>query len=250
MTARRAFLYGKRLLFPGNDVATRERLRRFAPLFRTGEIATLDVGCGNGAFSFAAYRRGNRVLGLDINPDNVRRCREYAHFLGLDERRLRFEVADVYAIEREASGARFDQIIAFEILEHLSRDADAVRGFANVLAPGGELHVSSPYLHRRPYTGEIISPVEDGSHVRLGYTFEMLDDLFRRAGLVTTDRRTAVGPASRASLELVNRAEQFAGRPAGVLMLIATTPLRAVDRLPGRRDLEKALILYARGVKP
>jgi SAM-dependent methyltransferase len=244
-----AFLRAKRLLYPGTDIATRERLRRFAPLFRSGDVATLDVGCGNGAFSLAAYRRGNRVLGVDLNPDNVERCREYARFLKADERRLRFEVADAYAIE-QSTGERFDQVIAFEILEHLLHDCAAVVGFGRVLERGGILHVSSPYLHRRTYAGEVLSDDEDGSHVRLGYTFAALDELFRSAGLEPALRGTAVGPSSRAALELVNRAERVAGRAGAIALLAATTPFRLLDRLPGRLDVGKALILYAQALKP
>jgi SAM-dependent methyltransferase len=239
-------LIAKRLLFPGTDVATRQRLARFAPHFRSGDIETLDVGCGNGAFSLAAYERGNRVLGVDLNPENVRRCREYAAFIGVDAERCRFEVANVYKLE---GAERFDQVIAFEILEHLQHDDDVVSAFGRLLRPEGLLHASSPYLHRRPYVGEVVSDVEDGGHLRLGYTFERLDELMRAAGLEPTLHETAVGPSSRAALETINRAERFGGRAAAVGALAAVLPFTLLDRLPGRLDVGRALILYAQGRK-
>jgi SAM-dependent methyltransferase len=243
---RTQFLYAKRLLYPGTDIATRQR-GRFTRHFRTGDLATLDVGCGNGAFSFAAYRKGNRVLGVDLNEENVARCREYADFLGVDARRCRFEVANVYELDR--LGERFDQAIAFEVLEHLARDGDALRGIAGLLTEGGALHVSSPYLERRPYHGEVLTDVEDGSHLRLGYTFEGFDDLLRSAGLDPVAHDTAVGRASRHALELVNRAEERAGRAGAAATLVATFPVTLLDRLPGGTDYGRALIVYAQGVK-
>ena len=244
---RRLFLLAKHALYPGTDVAIRRR-RAFIRHFRTGDVRTLDVGCGNGAFSFAAYRNGNRVLGIDRNEDNVMKCREYAAFLGIDPRRCRFEVANAYDIG--SIGERFDQAIAFEILEHLARDDDVVRGIASVLDRKGVFHASSPFRDRRPYYGEILTDVEDGSHLRLGYTFDTLDELLRGAGLTPTAHDTAVGPASRAALELVNRAETRGGRAGAVAALIATTPISLADRLPGQTAYGRALILYAQGTKP
>lgn len=246
MSHSRAFLVAKRLLFPGTDVAVRQRLR-FVRHFRDGDIATLDVGCGNGAFSLAAYRLGNRVLGVDRDPENIARCREYAAFVGVDPSRCRFEVANVY--ELDALDETFEQAIAFEILEHLQRDDEAVRGLAGRLGPGGVLHVSSPYADRRPYAGEVLSDREDGGHVRLGYTRESFDVLLRGAGLDPVLHDQAVGPASRALLELVNRAEERGGRAAGVAALVGGLPVTLADRLPGRTDYGRALIVYAQGVK-
>jgi len=54
-------LSAKRLLFPGLDLHTRCRYRFLSRYFRVGDIDTLDAGCGNGALSYAAYRREGRV---------------------------------------------------------------------------------------------------------------------------------------------------------------------------------------------
>jgi len=239
-------LIAKRALFPGTDVATRQRLARFVRHFRRGDVETLDVGCGNGAFSFAAYELGNRVLGVDRNAGNVERCREYATFIGVDPDRCRFELGNIYELD---GSERFDQVISFEILEHLEHDQEAVAILARLLRPQGVLHASSPYLHRRPYAGEVLTDVEDGSHMRLGYTFEQLDHLMRGVGLDPTLHDTAVGPSSRAVLETINRLEAIGGRAAAAGTLAALAPFTLLDRLPGRLDVGRALILYAQGLK-
>lgn len=238
MTRNWGFLAAKRLLFPGIDVATRQR-QRFIGHFTSGNVRTLDVGCGNGAFALAAYGLGNSVLGIDLNPENVRRCNEYAEFLGVDRRRCRFEVANVYDLD---SSERFDQIVAFEILEHLEHDEAVIAALANLLEPGGRLHVSSPYLHRTPYAGEVLSETEDGGHVRLGYTIDQLETMFEAAGLTPTLNDAAVGPWSRRALELVNRAEMRFGRLAALATFLFTYPPTLLERRPQQ---PRALILYA-----
>src|SRR6185295_9421127 len=61
---RRGKILAKRILFPGLDLHTRCRYKFLPDLFREGDIETLDAGCGNGALSYAAYKKGNRVLGV------------------------------------------------------------------------------------------------------------------------------------------------------------------------------------------
>src|SRR2546426_10747942 len=104
----RARLWAKWILFPGLDVATRKRMR-LSHYLVPGDLATLDAGCGNGAFSYQAYRRGNRVVGINIDPDQVQRCNEFRDFLGIDSSRCQFKVHNIY--DFLALGQKFDQII-------------------------------------------------------------------------------------------------------------------------------------------
>src|SRR5262249_35182595 len=107
-------LWVKWLFFPGVDIAFRARMR-LAKLFEKGDIATLDVGCGNGAFSFAAAKRGNQVLGINIKSEEIARCEEFGEFLGIQRERCRFQVLDAYDLL--TLNMRFDQILCFEVLE-------------------------------------------------------------------------------------------------------------------------------------
>jgi len=191
---RRARLWTKWLLFPGFDVKTRKRMR-LARYLLAGDVATLEAGCGNGAFSYQAYRLGNRVLGISNDPDQVQRCNEFRDFLGMDATRCRFKVHNIYDLL--ALGQRFDQIICFETLELLERDQEVIKLFARVLNPGGLLHVCTPYLHRTPYWGERISSVEDGEHMRLGYTFEIVEKMLSNEGFEVVARDRVVGPVSQ-----------------------------------------------------
>ena len=95
-------LWGKRLLFPGLDLNTRCRYRFLPRFFREGPIDTLDAGCGNGALSYAAYRRGSRVLGVTMDLGQVQKAREYFGFLGCTGTRGRPQLSQV------VESARFD----------------------------------------------------------------------------------------------------------------------------------------------
>src|SRR5438309_1458670 len=79
----------KWVLFPGLNVGTRKRLK-LSKFFRSGPLLTLDAGCGNGAFVYQACAIGNRVLGINIDREQVRRCNEFREFLKIDEEGCRF----------------------------------------------------------------------------------------------------------------------------------------------------------------
>lgn len=240
---RRVKLSAKRFLFPGLDIATRKRMK-LCKYFKRGDISTLDAGCGNGAFSYRAYRLGNRVLGVNIDPDQVRRCNEFRDFLGLDVSRCQFRVYDIYGIP--GLDQKFDQIICFETLEHLQRDQEVVGIFAHCLRPGGTLHLCTPYLNRRPYFGEVISTVEDGGHMRLGYTFEIFEDMLARKGFELVTRDKAVGPISQKIMDLgrwlsavpLRRLPATLQEGIAGVVILALLPLTWLDKLwPGGMHL-------------
>ena len=93
------------------------KLRKY---LRSGDCATLDAGCGNGAFSYYACSLGNSVLGINIDLEQVRKCEEFRDFLDLDRERCGFKVHNIYDVL--SLGQKFDQIICFETLEHLKAD--------------------------------------------------------------------------------------------------------------------------------
>jgi SAM-dependent methyltransferase len=207
-----------------------------------GDRATLDAGCGNGAFSYRAYRMGNRVMGINVDPAQVQRCDEFRDFLGIDASRCRFLVHNMYDLL--ALGQTFDQVICFETLEHLERDQDVIGLFARVLNPGGLLHLCTPRLDREPYWGEVMSPREDGGHVRLGYTFDLLETMLAREGFEVIARHRVVGPVSQTIMNLGRRLSNGLLRTwppalregAGGVVVLALLPLAWLDILGARRS--------------
>jgi SAM-dependent methyltransferase len=235
-------LLAKRLVFPGFDIATRKRMR-LARHFRTGDIETLDAGCGNGAFSFAAVRRGNRVTGIDSDKEKLARCIAFRDYLGIPSDRCAFLPLPICATA--SIGKSFDQIICFETLEHIVDDAAAVRTLAGALKPGGLLHISTPQRERKPYYGEVISSVEDGNHVRLGYTLADFERLLTPVGCTVIRHETLVGFWGQRLINLLNWVDHrlLAAAPPTLrdavngFILILLYPLTFIDPLIPGADL-------------
>lgn len=102
----------------------------------------LDAGCGYGAFSRLAVKRGAKVISCDIAKNLVARASTTAQSRGV--------VGDACALGfRDAS---FATIVSSEMLEHVERAGDAVKELARVLAPGGILVLTTP---NRPWQGVV-----------------------------------------------------------------------------------------------
>jgi SAM-dependent methyltransferase len=114
-------------------------------------VSMLDVGCGSGLFSIAAYQLGAaKIVGIDINP----RC------IAISERNrdrlapktpIAFQQSSVLDRERLESLGTFDLVYAWGSLHHTGAMWDAIRNVTRCVAPGGTLvlaiynkHVTSP----------------------------------------------------------------------------------------------------------
>ena len=155
---------------------------------RRGPARTFDAGCGNGGFSIYAARSGNHVLAASFSQreqDDARRRSEVLGVSGIDFRLLDLREIDEH---REDLGS-FDQIICFETIEHLTNDERLVRTLVDMLEPGGQLLLTAPFDGHHPlYTEEPSpDPVEDGSHVRFGYSRQRLREIAEGAGLQVCD---------------------------------------------------------------
>ena len=127
-------LYIRHLLYP-----------RLASLL-TGQV--LDVGCGTG--DFLAFRPG--TVGVDVNPYNVRHCRERGLRVELLQPDTDYPFAD----------ASFDGAVMDNVLEHLVDPDPTVSEIHRVLRPQGTFVVGVPghrgyapicaqYIHEREY---------------------------------------------------------------------------------------------------
>ena len=202
-----------------------------------GARRTFDAGCGNGAFSIYAASRGNEVVAASFSPEEQEAARSRAEVIGVGG--IDFRVLDLRELEshRQALG-EFDQIICLETIEHLSDDGTLLATLAKMLRPGGRLLLSTPYEGHHPlFTEERHpSPVEDGLHVRYGYSHERLHELARAAGLEPAGDGFVSGIISQKVTNLMRRLTLRFGRAAA---WAATFPLRALAPLD--RPLSGAL---------
>jgi SAM-dependent methyltransferase len=190
MWLRQAF---RSLVYPGLDLHTRNRacLCRF---WKTGPRDVLDAGSGNGYFSWLAYKSGARVVAMNLEQSQVMKARNFLiDYRKADPARLQFEQKNLYDLSNETRN--FDEIICFEVLEHLRDDQSVVKQFHRMLRPNGVLHICSPNrLHPR-HQREVLDTAETGGHVRAGYTEQDYRNLLEPVGF-RVDKIVGIGPRS------------------------------------------------------
>jgi SAM-dependent methyltransferase len=179
------------LFYPGLDLHTRNRavLSRF---WKSGRRDVLDAGSGNGYFAWLAYKSGARVVALNFDVQQVQKANEFLiDYKKADPARLQIEQRNLYDLENEVR--IFDEIICFEVLEHLKDDERVVRQFYRILRPGGLLHVCCPYARHGRHQAEVLDRHETGGHVRAGYTREDYRRLLEPVGF-SIEEFVGIGP--------------------------------------------------------
>lgn len=147
----------------------------------TGRL--LDVGCGTGAFTIGAARLGYRSLGLSWDERNQRVAQKRANICKAAN--AEFEVQDVRHLDaRPDLEEKFDVAICCECIEHILDDSKLMKDVARCLKPGGTLLLTTPNFDFKPmaYDSEAVSVIENGSHVRRGYSPEDLKRLSQVSG--------------------------------------------------------------------
>ncbi len=97
-------------------------------------LSVVDIGCGGGVLCEPLTRLGARVTGLDPAGENIAVARAHAEKAGLA---IDYRQETVEAVV--AGGARFDIVLAMEVVEHVA-DVDAfVAACCAALKPGGLL---------------------------------------------------------------------------------------------------------------
>ena len=242
---------GWRLLFIQGDTAVLDRWLWLRSRLREGPARTFDAGCGNGGFSIYAATRGNRVLAASFSAEEQDAARRRAALLGVEG--IEFRLLDLREIEqaRESLG-RFDQVICLETVEHLLDDAGLLRSLAAMLEPGGQLLLTTPFDGHRPLYTEEPSPsgVEDGSHVRYGYSQQQIAELARAAGLEVVEQSFVTGVISQKLIDLMRRLTARVGLLPAWLAVLPLRPLVIADRALTRVLGYPYLCVTLRAVRP
>lgn len=107
-----------------------QKLLSFAKL--EGELDCLEIGCGNGAVSkYFAGKYHSDVVGTDVDPEQIELAQE-----GIAEiPNVRFLVADATSLPFEDN--RFDVVMSFQVMHHISNWLDAMGEVSRVLRPNG-----------------------------------------------------------------------------------------------------------------
>ena len=144
----------------------------FDRLDLTAGCRVLDIGCGSGRHTTAAYRLPRaRVVGVDLAfPELVAaKGRLELHDRLGEHGGGQWGLCQADGLRLPFGAGRFDLVVCSEVLEHVSEPGQAVAEAARVLKPGGHLVVSVP----RRWPERIcwaLSPgyaAAEGGHVRI-----------------------------------------------------------------------------------
>jgi len=201
-------------------------LRKRLPVTLNGE-KLIDVGCGTGAFTIGAARRGYKAIGLSWDERNQKVARERARLCGVPE--TQFPIQDLRSLDQRSEFTEnFNVAICCENIEHILDDRRLMRSITHSLLPGGILLLTTPNFFYRAISFSDNGPfarTEDGGHVRRGYTKAMLCELCADAGLVVEEITYCSGFFSQKITALMR------ALGGGILGWVPTLPLRILPVL-------------------
>jgi methionine biosynthesis protein MetW len=216
----------------------------------------LDVGCSAGYLGEALKQRKQaRVWGIELDERDAAKARErgFEEVLTADLDLFNWDDLD---------GREFDVIVFADVLEHLKRPGDAIRGAERHLAPDGIVIASIPNIAHLSIRVELMEGgfayeklgLLDDTHLKY-FTKKTVEDMFRAAGLSIqrvdasiydlpedkiAERLSAVG------LEVTPRFwERMNGDEARAYQYIVVAGKSAVEAQPVQLP-EKAVMEHAR----
>lgn len=191
--ASRFKLWVKYLMFPGTNWVSRDK-SRLVKMLLSGTpdrpVRTLDCGCGNAYFTHQAALRGGQCLGITIHDWEKENCEEIRDFLGLSQDQMSFRVSSLDQLAAEHSHrGRFDQVLMLDVIEHIMDAHKTFRQIHRLLDRDGFVYVTTPDRDWQAHASRIrVTRVEDGWHVRNGYTMEQLEAVLEECGFEPIDR--------------------------------------------------------------
>ena len=153
-------------------------------------LRVLDIGCGGGLMAEPMARLGASVVGADAAPGNIAVAALHAQEQGLG-----IDYRNTTAESLLDEGARFDVVLALEIVEHVADPAGFVATCHGLLRPGGMLVLSTLNRTARSFAAAIVGAewvmrwLPRGTHDWSRFiTPDELAGMARDAGLQVEDR--------------------------------------------------------------
>jgi len=97
----------------------------------------LDVGCSSGYLAEPLSKRGNVVVGIELDPVAAREAERWCE---------RVLVGDLEAMDLPLPPASFEVVLCGDVIEHLRDPGAALARLRPFLRPGGSLVASTPNI--------------------------------------------------------------------------------------------------------
>jgi 2-polyprenyl-6-hydroxyphenyl methylase/3-demethylubiquinone-9 3-methyltransferase len=153
-------------------------------------LTALDVGCGGGLATEPLARLGAQATGIDASEQGIAVARAHAEAAGLS---IGYRVATAETLAAEP--ARFDLVLALEVVEHTPDPAAFLRALAALAKPGGLVILSTLNRTARSFAAAIVGAewvlrwLPRGTHDwRRFLAPQELAALATQAGLAPVDR--------------------------------------------------------------
>lgn len=121
-------------LMPNNNIWTYSKIEPFLG------NKILELGSGIGTFSKFLVGKTRKVMLTDINPDYIERLK--TRFISNPQ--VSVIKADALKIDEAVGDAKFDTIVAINILEHVEDDTQTIRKLKKIFLGGGRLLLIVP----------------------------------------------------------------------------------------------------------
>lgn len=212
--------------------------------------AILEIGCSGGPLMQRLRAAGfDDLTGIDVSAPAI----ELAHARGVPG------VSVMDGATLEFADARFDVVIASDVLEHIEDEAKALREWVRVLKPGGQLLVFVPahaYLwsehdvvnhHFRRYSRRSLVRALGGAGMRIERSSFWNAAMYLPTALLRLGRRLVSGPVSpEIKPGATGDLHHFAG-PANRLLL---QWVKGENRLLRHFNLPLGVSVFALAKKP
>jgi 2-polyprenyl-3-methyl-5-hydroxy-6-metoxy-1,4-benzoquinol methylase len=172
-------------------------IRRFASSTeRSASPLALDAGCGFGVYSLLLAEAGCRVIGVDINAEEIARARQWAAARGVAQQ-IDFRVGDLHTCA--VGESLYDLVVCSEVLEHLESPDLGAANLYRALKSGGTAIVSMPnmaclfgllqWLYRKTGVRQLLGkpPLDLHQIQHSKYWFGNITRILTRAGFVIED---------------------------------------------------------------
>ena len=119
-----------------------ESLREFLGLSDLRGKSFLDIGCGSGLFSYAAFKLGaERIVSFDLDPFSVQCCR---HLHGLADSPPKWEIHEGSILDKAFVSplGNFDIVYSWGVLHHTGNMWESIINSGELVAPNGHYYIA------------------------------------------------------------------------------------------------------------